>query len=877
MVGNVVLGDVTGNLTMNFSSGQAIAQAPYLVWHELPEDPDEIFKMLSWQVRLTPTFGRERELAHISDWIRHTRSPRIRFISGLGGAGKTRLAAETADRFRQEGWSAGLWRLDRPAILPLREKGLLLIVDYPEEQRAMLHALLRDLSTLESTPAPIRLMLLSRQPFEWWRDVIDAAGASQIVDHQNIALESLTEDAAAELFKAASDRLSEHYGRTVEPRSESEIRRWIAQDGSTHTLPLFVSAAAIHSVLVGSNTLTFHGSKIVSELVRHERRRLNGAGRSAGLGTDGLARLTGLAAASGELDATALQRLAEPRLQLGVPPPVDVVDAVRQAPGWNGALLPAPTPDVLAAELLAQVLEQRHDVAHEWMWAAIETNGPELTDRLGRVLYDLGIVSVPHQRLLQSTLIKMVRAEPNRAARLDFVVTGQLPVGLEQLGIEICQILLTRSDGGLVRATLLTNFSNCLNQAGEYGRALTAARNAVEIWRRLAAEDPAHFEEKLAIGLFGLSHRLIETGSARDALDAINEAIGIWTRLAVQNPRHFESVANGFNNLSNCLSELGDRAGALEAIRKAVALKRWLATQDPHYFDPALAGTLNNLSSRLSDTGNHAGALAAIQEAVGLWRQVAAQDPGRYEPELAGSLNNLSTQLRESGHHARALDTIREAVAIRRRLTAQNPGRFEADLARSLNNLSNCLSDGDDHVGALAAIRESVQIRRGLADKSPARYEPELADGLYNLSACLSEVGHRADALKTIKKAVEIHRRLTAHNPVRWGPMLAQSLNLLSSCLRDVGESAGALEAIRESIQIRRRLAAANPALFELMLARGLNNLSRCLSEVNDVGGALDAIGEAIEIWRRLAAQNPTRFGPDLADSLNELRRLRDR
>ena len=181
VVGNVFCGVNIGTLTQNFFSG-APSQTPSLIWDNPPEKLDEVYKLLSWHVRLTCLIGRAEELAHLHSWLTPSPRPRVRFLSGPGGAGKTRLAAELADMSRTQGWTAGFWRLDKPAIFPITREGLLLIIDYPEEDRSGVRSLLADLSNLETLNAPIRVLFLTRMPMERWHPEIDAAGAASLVE-----------------------------------------------------------------------------------------------------------------------------------------------------------------------------------------------------------------------------------------------------------------------------------------------------------------------------------------------------------------------------------------------------------------------------------------------------------------------------------------------------------------------------------------------------------------------------------------------------------------------------------------------------------------------------------------------------------------------
>ena len=133
-----------------------------------------------------------------------------------------------------------------------------------------------------------------------------------------------------------------------------------------------------------------------------------------------------------------------------------------------------------------------------------------------------------------------------------------------------------------------------------------------------------------ASSLNNLSGRLSDLGRREDALAAIEEAVEIYRRLAAQRPDAFApNLASSLNNLSGCLSDLGRREDALAAIEEAVDIRRRLAAQHPDAFAPNLASSLNNLSGCLSDLGRREDALAAIEEAVGDLSPARCAAPGR--------------------------------------------------------------------------------------------------------------------------------------------------------------------------------------------------------------------------------------------------------
>ena len=97
VAGNVCLGDVSGTLIQNFNQGTPPAE-PSLPWRDLPAEPD-VFRLLSWRTRLVRRLiGRDTERAALLDWARQaSNQPAVRLLTGPGGSGKSRLAAEVAD------------------------------------------------------------------------------------------------------------------------------------------------------------------------------------------------------------------------------------------------------------------------------------------------------------------------------------------------------------------------------------------------------------------------------------------------------------------------------------------------------------------------------------------------------------------------------------------------------------------------------------------------------------------------------------------------------------------------------------------------------------------------------------------------------------
>ncbi len=694
IVGNVIVGGNSGIVYQVFGAGPPPAP-PTIPWTEaLPEagSPFEIFNLLSWKSRLvTELHGREAEKRSLLEWARTGPRLRIRFLVGPGGAGKTRLAAEVAEALT--GWHAGFAALERATTLPLSRSGLFIILDYPEAWPKEVESLLREAARMAPPPAPIRLLLLSRRPLSEWSRMIDDCGATTLCDAQEVGIGALPPETALSLFRDAAARLAAHRRRAAPVVDETAFLAWLRQEPDLHALPLFITAAAIHLVDEPANTLGLRAGKIVGELVERERKRLDAAGAAVGFrpsapaSLGGASRLVGLAALRDGLDAAALRRLAVPELEIGTPVPTQVVDAVRAAGLMHGDRVSAPAPDIVAAELLRQVIEDADDRGPAWIWETLSDPGSLQVELIDRRLHDIVTLRGPAERRVQGCMVAAVTGQPERAklwrSLFDSDARG---FRLSPVSVAIGRALLEGvQPASEERALILNNLSVHLSDAGDNAGALAAIREVVEIRRRLAQENAARFAPDLALSLNNLSLRLSDAGDNAGALAAIREAVETYRRLARENAARFApDLAMSLNNLSLRLSDAGDNAGALAAISEAVEIRRRLAQENAARFAPDLALSLNNLSNRLSDAGDNAGALAAIREAVETYRRLAQENAARFAPDLAMGLNNLSLRLSDAGDNAGALAAISEAVEIRRRLAQENAARFGAALERSL-------------------------------------------------------------------------------------------------------------------------------------------------------------------------------------------------
>lgn len=874
VVGNIVLGDVHGNLVQQFFQG-APPDEPTLPWRDLPTEFDP-FRFLSWGTRLVPLVGRDGTLNSLQQWAERDGGVKVRFLTGAGGTGKSRLAAELAASLRDKNWSAGFAVMKEQAILPVPKEGLLWIADYPEENRAATQNLLGALARMEKQASPIRLLLLSRRSADWWQVNVDAAHAADICDAQATKVTSLDENDTVALYRLTYERVVEHLRMSGSKVDETAIRSWWAKQPALHGLPLFAMAAAMHGAVEGNASPTIEGGIIVQSLVRRERLRMNNLGQKNGFANSGLSRIIGLAAIPGRLLADDMRHFADPHLELGIPARERIIDTLDAVPWWEDHSLPGLTPDVLAAELLLQILSDRPDRAAAWLRAAIERSSPQWVIRIERLAYDIKRVRGPEENRISQWLAEIGDMPDAAIDALQAVVlepshSATLPLAVHVAKILAGNVQLDDED----RARWLHNGSIILASAGDAKGALEMVEKEVEINHALVASRGEEFDLNLASSLDNLSNRLDEAGRHEEAVTASIGAIGILQKAVAADLASDENaarLANALNNCSGHLNAVGKRAEAIEAIEGSVQLHRRLAKSGQRNLEPEFAMALHNLAQLLPNEQD-AAALVLAEEAIEILERLTAENPMRFEPELAGTLRTLSTLRSKAGDDTGALEAARRAVTIRERLIIEQPGRFDSDLAIAYEALSQRLNEQDQSAVAINTMKKALAIWRRLIRENADRYRPDLARCLDHLTAQVRE-NETAQALVINTEAVDLWRQLATQHPKRYKPDLARSLNNLSNLRSAVGDKDGGLAAAREAYEILLPIAQADPR-FNYELASMLMTLHRRLMDMeNATWLAMMAVSDAVDILRNLAKKNPASYDIQLFRALREFLQL---
>ncbi|TAK14074.1 MAG: toll/interleukin-1 receptor domain-containing protein [Anaerolineae bacterium] len=301
----------------------------------------------------------------------------------------------------------------------------------------------------------------------------------------------------------------------------------------------------------------------------------------------------------------------------------------------------------------------------------------------------------------------------------------------------------------LADAAGLENTSALLAHLGSHLKTVAAYAAARPLYERSlaireAALGPDH--PHTATGLNNLAILLQDLGDLPAARPLLERALVIWeTALGPDHP----DTATGLNNLATLLKATGDLAAARPLYERALAITE--AALGPDH--PDTAQSLNNLALLLHETGDLLAARPLHERALAIWETALGPD----HPDTAQSLNNLASLLQATGDLAAARPLYERSLAIREAAL----GTDHPDTARGLNNLATLLQA----TGDLAAARPLFERALAIREAALGPGHPDTASSLNNLATLLYSTGDLLAARPLYERALAILKAKTPNHP----------------------------------------------------------------------------------------------------------------
>ena len=366
-------------------------------WHDLAENPS-ILSLLCWHTRISEFKGRDQELAELLRWAKSSQRVSIKFVTGPGGVGKSRLAAEFATILQKEKWASGFVDLRKPLTIRLHPEGTLLIVDYPEEYQPTIKELFQDLVGLH-IDGRLRVLFLTRQQISSWKEVIQNTRAESLTDMKPLRLAGLDDVSAQEIYHSVSDKAGEIYDSDWKGITRDAIAAWL-EEAPENVLPLFIMAAATHNILKpDEEAIKYKGREIVESLAERELARLSNLALSCNIRDQYLfARLLAIATIADVIPVDKLDQIFAQIVSLHkLPEHFDAERELHKAGLIFNRAVHALKPDIVAASFLISVFNKKPEIAPELIWIALHENINSGIYRLARLSYDAEVVLGMHE------------------------------------------------------------------------------------------------------------------------------------------------------------------------------------------------------------------------------------------------------------------------------------------------------------------------------------------------------------------------------------------------------------------------------------------------------------------------------------------------
>ncbi|MFE5860196.1 FxSxx-COOH system tetratricopeptide repeat protein, partial [Streptomyces virginiae] len=266
-----------------------------------------------------------------------------------------------------------------------------------------------------------------------------------------------------------------------------------------------------------------------------------------------------------------------------------------------------------------------------------------------------------------------------------------------------------------------------------------------------------------------------EAGDAASAAAALAEVLD--DRVRVLGPDHPHTLATR-HNLAFQRGEAGDAAGAAEAFAELLDdVLRVLGPDHPHTL-----ATRNRLADWLGEAGDAVGAAAVLAEVLDDRVRVLGPD----HPATLTSRHNLAHWLGEAGDAVGAAAALAELLDDRVRVL----GPDHPATLTTRHNLAHWLGEAGDAVGAAAALAELLDNRVRVLGPD----HPDTLTTRHNLADWRGEAGDAAGAAAALAEVLDDRVRVLGPDH----PHTLTTRHNLAYWRRKAGDAAGAAEASTE-------------------------------------------------------------------------------
>ena len=295
----------------------------------------------------------------------------------------------------------------------------------------------------------------------------------------------------------------------------------------------------------------------------------------------------------------------------------------------------------------------------------------------------------------------------------------------------------------LAMAWLLDRVGAYLDGRAEFGRARPLLERALAIRQHLLGDQHPDSAETLD-NLAGLLTHIGDLAGARPLYD---RALAIRERtMGADDPQ----TASSLNNLAVLLHRQGDLVAARSLYERALSIdERMLGPSHPH-----TAKDLNNLARLLRELRQPAAARTLLERALA----ISERTVGPHDPLTATSLNNLAQLHRAEQRPEAARPLLERSLRIYERVL----GEEHPYTTVALSNLSGALREQGELNAARRLAERALQVQERVLGPD----HPDLAVGLVGLALVLQSQGEPDGAEPLLRRALALRDRAPVRHDV---------------------------------------------------------------------------------------------------------------
>ena len=318
----------------------------------------------------------------------------------------------------------------------------------------------------------------------------------------------------------------------------------------------------------------------------------------------------------------------------------------------------------------------------------------------------------------------------------------------------------------------------------QYKESETYYQKTLDIYKRLAKDDPKTYEPEVATILNDLGILYHDTQRIEDCEKCYKEALKIKRRIAKEGT---DDLAITLNNLGYLYLDNKQYQESETYYLEAVEIYRRIAKQDLLKYGPRLAITLENLGLVYKNTQRYSEYEETYLESVEVCRQLAQANPEQYEPWLASSLHELGRLYDNANRYEESEAAYLEALEIRRKLAKQDPEKYEFKLAQTLNNIAFLYKNAHRYTESETYYLEAMEIFRRLVQQNQQVYEPNIPMVLLNTGEVLLLDKKYQEAIPYLEEAMTLSKKYADNNATQQR-RYENALNYLSTAYANTGD-----------------------------------------------------------------------------------------